>query len=220
MAAKGYKGIGMEGLIARWYDKNASRHSMEQYRTWAEGLSEWIAEDKKILEIAPGPGYLSIELAKRGFSHITGLDISKTFVEIAAENAKSAGVRVDFIQGNASNMPFEQRTFDTIICTSAFKNFSEPVKALQEMHRVLTPHGVAWIGDMRYDISVPAINEYVNKDMKATGFNAFMLKSSFKYFLRKRAYTRDEFIEFISRTGFRDYEIKEMPLGFEISLKK
>jgi 2-polyprenyl-3-methyl-5-hydroxy-6-metoxy-1,4-benzoquinol methylase len=40
-----------------------------------------------VLEVAPGPGYLSIEIAKLGNYNVTGLNLTKTFVEIAQSNA-------------------------------------------------------------------------------------------------------------------------------------
>src|ERR1022692_2009630 len=83
------------------------------------------------------PGYFSIELAKLGPYSIAGLDISHTFVELARKKAAKAGVHVDFRQGNASQMPFANDTFDFLLCRAAFKNFGQPVRALQEMCRVL-----------------------------------------------------------------------------------
>ena len=139
MRSKGYKGAGMDGLIACQYDKIARRYMAELYRTWAQELSEGLAEDSRVLEIAPGPGYLAIELAKRRNVRITGLDVSENFVAIALGNAKRAGVDIDFQQGNASFMPFENEKFDLLMCTSSFKNFSEPLEALNEMYRVLKP---------------------------------------------------------------------------------
>ena len=53
-------------------------------------LSERLRPGGDVLEVAPGPGYLAIELAKRGYS-VTALDISKSFVEIARGNADRAG---------------------------------------------------------------------------------------------------------------------------------
>src|ERR1700747_3794031 len=98
-----------------------------------------LSQDKgyKGMGCAPGPGYLAIELAKRGQYAMTGLDISKTFVEIASANARRASVEVDIQQGNASAMPFADNTFDLILCRAAFKNFSQPLEAMNEMHRVL-----------------------------------------------------------------------------------
>lgn len=54
-----------------------------------------------MLEVAPGPGFLAIELAKLGSYHIVGLDVSKSFVRIATENATKAGVEVTFREGDA-----------------------------------------------------------------------------------------------------------------------
>jgi ubiquinone/menaquinone biosynthesis C-methylase UbiE len=88
-----------------------------------------------VLEIAPGPGYFAIELAKLGDYRITGLDISKTFVKIAKRNAAQANVRMDFHQGNASGMSFKSDSFDFLLCRAAFKNFGAPLGALREMHR-------------------------------------------------------------------------------------
>lgn len=119
---KSYKGIAMEGFIARWYAKNTHKN-MEQYKNWAKLVSENISEDSKVLEVAPGPGYLSIELVKLGNYKVTGMDISKTFVEIEKTNAREAGVIAEFVQGDASNMPFDNETFNFIICTAAFKNY-------------------------------------------------------------------------------------------------
>src|SRR4051812_36799524 len=112
-AQKGYKGIGMEGPIATWYAKS-TQNNIEDYKKDAEKVAACVPEEAAVLELAPGPGYLSIELAKLGNYKITGLDISKKFVEIARENAKEAGVEIDFRQGDASRMPFDDQTFDFI----------------------------------------------------------------------------------------------------------
>ena len=119
---KSYKGMAMEGFIARWYAKN-TKANREQYKNWAKKVAENVADGGYVLEVAPGPGYLSIELAKLGEVEVTGLDISKTFVEIAQTNAMEAGVKIEFREGDASNMPFDNESFDFIICTAAFKNF-------------------------------------------------------------------------------------------------
>src|SRR6266496_5709380 len=95
-------------------------------------------------------GYHAIEVAKLGFT-VTGLDISATMVEIATDGASRAGVRAEFRRGDASAMPFEDGSFDVVVCQAAFKNFRRPVTALNEMHRVLRPGGVAVVQDMNHD---------------------------------------------------------------------
>ena len=90
-----------------------------------------------MLEVAPGPGFLAIELAKRGFMY--AVDISKTLVEIARRNAAAERVNVCFELGNAAALPVKDASVDFVVCRAAFKNFTEPVKALAEMRRICAP---------------------------------------------------------------------------------
>ncbi len=120
---RGYKGIGMEGGIARHYARLTAT-SIDELRLLARSIAEGLPAGARVLEVAPGPGFLAIELARLGSFEIVGLDISKTFVAMAAENARNAGVDVTFLHGNASAMPFESDAFDFIVCRAAFKNFS------------------------------------------------------------------------------------------------
>ena len=220
MSSRGHKGIGMDGFIARQYDKSARRDMAELYRAWATKLSEGLAEGDKVLEVAPGPGYLAIELAKRRNVRIIALDISETFVAIARRNAQSAGVDIDFQHGNASRMPFENEEFDFLMCTSSFKNFSEPLKALNEMHRVLKPGGRAWISDLRRDVSNETIDSFVNDTMKISGLGGAFMKYTFKHTLRPRALTRAQFKELIAKTPFIKVEITENAMDLEVLLDK
>jgi ubiquinone/menaquinone biosynthesis C-methylase UbiE len=175
--------------------------------------------DSRILEVAPGPGYLSIELAKRGPYEITGLDVSKTFVQIAGDNARKEAVTIDFRQGNASAMPFAANSFDLILCRAAFKNFSQPVEAINEMYRVLKPGGRAFILDLRKDASMEDINAYI-KRADLGWINALLYKVTFRHLLIPRAYSKAEFIEMASRSHFGVSQINEVELGFEIVLRK
>ncbi len=85
MAAKAYIGLGMEGAIARWYEKNTAR-DMEEFRRLAGRIAGLLPAGSAVLEVAPWPGFLAVELARRGFA-VTGLDISRTFIELGRRNA-------------------------------------------------------------------------------------------------------------------------------------
>ena len=119
---KAFKGAGMEGWIARWYARTR-QNEMEDFRQRARTIAARLRGGSSLLEVAPGPGYFAIELAKLGNFQITGLDISRTFVEIATENARNAGVKVDFRLGNASAMPFAGESFVFVFFSAAFKYF-------------------------------------------------------------------------------------------------
>ena len=192
---------------------------MDDFKELARRAADQLPPRARVIEVAPGPGYFAIELAKLGNYEISGLDISKTFVEIARANAAEAHVRIDFQHGNAADMPFAGDTFDFLFCRAAFKNFSEPVRALNEMHRVLKPGGQALIIDLRGDASKKSIREAVDQ-MHLGAVNTMMTKLTFRFMLLKRAYTKPEFEEMIAETEFRGVEIREDLLGFEIVLTK
>jgi ubiquinone/menaquinone biosynthesis C-methylase UbiE len=172
-----------------------------------------------VLEVAPGPGYFSIELAKLGSYSITGLDISRTFVEIADKKATEAGVHVDFRQGNASSMPFADDTFDFLLCRAAFKNFGQPVRALQEMCRVLKPGGRGLVIDLRGDATPESMNQAVDA-MGLNKVNKVVTKLIFRFSLVKNAYTKDQFQHMLAQTNFRAVDIHEEEMGFEIWMTK
>lgn len=216
---KGYKGAPMEGFIARWYA--GIRRSGSQIADWrkqAAQLTADLPDGADILEVAPGPGYFSTEMARLNRFHVTGLDISHTFVEIASENARQAGVSVDFQQGDASHMPFAAGSFDLIICQAAFKNFSRPLEAINEMYRVLRDGGTAIIQDMWKEASAASIRAEVNA-MRLNPMNAFMTTQSLKS-LRRRAYTREQFERLANDSAFGGGEIETQGIGMEMRLKK
>lgn len=215
---KAYKGLGMEGGIARWYAKTTMR-DMDQFKQLATRLSEELPGGGKVLEVAPGPGYLAVELARQSRYQVKGLDISKTFVEIAKRNAGEAKVPVDFRRGNVSDMPFSANSFDLVVCRAAFKNFSQPVKAVSEMYRVLKPGGRALIIDLRRDVSMKTIGQYVNQ-LGVGRWSALMMKLTFRFMLIRRAYTKSQFSQFIARSPFGRYALTENPIGFEVWLYK
>lgn len=216
--AKAYKGWGMEGATAKWY-AILTKKSLEDFKKLAARVAERVGASGSVLEVAPGPGYFAIELAKLGNYQVRGLDISQTFVEIARQNAAKAGVQVEFLRGNASQMPFEENRFDFAVCRAAFKNFTDPLGALNEMHRVLKPGGTALIIDLRRDATWESINGAVN-GMNLGAVNSAITKLTFRLMLLKRAYTRPELQRFLIQTKFAACDIRENPMGFELSLAK
>jgi len=218
--AKGYKGTGMEGFIARQYDKTARRYMVPLYRRWAAEVSQRLQDNSAVLEIAPGPGLLAIELARLRPLKIVGIEISRTFVEIARANARAAGVKVDLREGDVASMPFPDESFDFIMCTSSFKNFAEPQKALDEMHRVLKSGARAWINDLRHDVSDSTINRFVKEELKMGGFAGAFMKYTFRSTLRPRALTKTQFEKHVSLSRFNKVTITENEMDLDVLLEK
>jgi ubiquinone/menaquinone biosynthesis C-methylase UbiE len=202
----------MEGGVARWYDRT-TRKDMSEFRQLAARIAALMPAGGSVLEVAPGPGFLSIELARRGLE-VRAIDISKTFVEIARRNAAAEGVKVRFQLGNAAALPIEDASVDFVVCRAAFKNFSEPVKAMAEMRRVLRPGGTTLLGDMRRDVSVAEIRRFVD-GLGVSRLNRWFMMLTFRGMLIRRAYPVEEIRRMAIAAGWTDPRIEVTPLGFE-----
>ena len=212
------KDLGITGWFTRWYDKNTREKRLGEMQEYAHEVKKHLSDNANVLEIAPGPGYFSIELAKMGKFNITGVDISNDFIEICKINAKQENVNITFLQGNVSSMQFEDGTFDFIFCSAAFKNFKEPIVALKEMYRVLKSNGIVLIVDMNHDTQKEKLAEEAAKISKS-GFERWFMKNTFKS-LCKGAYSKKEIDEMIKQTLFNKNEIKEVGISLYIYLYK
>jgi ubiquinone/menaquinone biosynthesis C-methylase UbiE len=209
----------MEGMTARWYARQRGTPSqLALYREQAARLTAGLADGATVLEIAPGPGFHAIEVARLGRFPVTGLDISRTMVEIARENATAAGVAVDFRLGDASAMPFADDSFDVIVCQAAFKNFRQPVSALDEMHRVLRPGGLAVIQDMRREASTADIDREVRKQ-ELGAVNGFIVRRILAW-LRSRAHSAAQFERLAAESRFGSCATEANGIEIEVRLRK
>lgn len=217
-ADKGSRGAPMEGGIARWYAAGTGRDRRRIAEQAAEVLA-YAPESGDVLEIAPGPGYLSVELARTGRYTVSAVDISETFVRIAREEAARAGVEVAVRHGNAADLPYDDASFDFTVCCAAFKNFSDPAGAVAEMRRVLRPGGRALIVDLRPDVTRDAVATDVAR-MRTSAVNRLLIRFVLGTWLARRAHSRADFEGYARRAGFAGCEINETPMSLEVALRK
>jgi ubiquinone/menaquinone biosynthesis C-methylase UbiE len=213
---KPYKGPAMEGVIARWYARITARD--RGYHALAAEIAARLPPGARVLEVAPGPGYLAVELARRGL-RVTAVDISRSFVRIASDNARAAGVTIDACHGNASQLPCADGSFDFVVCRAAFKNFSDPLGALDEVYRVLAPGGRASIIDLRREASRDDIRAEVDA-MELGWLNTLWTRATFRWFLLKNAYAQDALEELVQRSRFGRGDVRRDGIGFDLRLEK
>lgn len=214
---KPYLGVQMEGPIATWYDRS-TRGRIPEFKRIAADIASWLPRGSAVLEVAPGPGFLAIELAKLGY-RVTGLDISRSFVEIAARNASKAGVDIEFRHGDVALMPFADASHDFAVCVAAFKNFPDPIAALDEIYRVLRPGGSASIQDLRKDVTEMEIDAEV-RGMRLGPVNTFITKWIFRTALVREAYTVDAVERLATRSRFGRSRLITTGIGFDLRLAK
>ncbi|GII65270.1 methyltransferase type 11 [Sphaerisporangium krabiense] len=208
----------MEGIVARWYTRQrSSADQLAAVRASAAHLAAGLRPKADILEVAPGPGFLAVELARLGHT-VSGLDASRSFVEIARRHAREAGVGLDMRHGDAAALPFADASFDLVACQAAFKNFGDPVGALNEMHRVLRPGGTAFVDDMNRDVTAAQVDEEV-RGMGLGPLSSLMTKIPLLG-LRRRAYSPARFRRLAADTAFRTCEIETHGITLQVRLTK
>ncbi|MBV1884484.1 MAG: bifunctional 2-polyprenyl-6-hydroxyphenol methylase/3-demethylubiquinol 3-O-methyltransferase UbiG [Pseudomonadales bacterium] len=146
----------MPTINNEWYEENA-----EQW--WEEGslmsilqslnpgrltyLDEIMAgqslkaAETRILDIGCGGGYMTEELAKKGFV-VSGVDPSPGSVASAKRHAEEVGFDVEYKVGRGEDLPFEDRQFDMVSCCDVLEHVSDLPKVISEISRVLKPDGI------------------------------------------------------------------------------
>ncbi len=93
------------------------------------------------LDVACGSGKLTAELARIGGPNgrVVGLDFSREMIAIARLHHRG----IEFMEGDALSLPFEDASFDAATIAFGLRNLSDPVRGLREMLRVVRPGGRA-----------------------------------------------------------------------------
>jgi len=94
----------------------------------------------RVLDVACGPGNFTRAFARAApGGQIVGLDASKTMLDRAL--AEGVPENVAYVRGDASSLPFPDESFDAVCCFAALYLIADPMRALDEIARVLAPGG-------------------------------------------------------------------------------
>ncbi len=149
--------------FTRLYDKYPNRIFVKWFKRIAENI-----KDRKIsgniLDLGTGPGRLPIEIAKQIHSvQIFGIDLSEDMIKIARKNAEKEGVgdRIKFKVASAYNTGFENNSIDLVVSTGMIHHLKDPLLAFNEIYRILSDGGEAWLYDGRKDATKAEFEETV-----------------------------------------------------------
>ena len=110
-------------------------------------FTEFLGLDKNmvILDLACGQGRHTLELARRGFRYVNGLDRSHFLIRKAKNICAAEGLTASFKEGDARKLPYQADTFDLVMILGNsfgyFESTEDDIKILKEVFRVLKPNG-------------------------------------------------------------------------------
>jgi demethylmenaquinone methyltransferase/2-methoxy-6-polyprenyl-1,4-benzoquinol methylase len=124
--------------VARHYDRTNSVLSLGNSLIWRVLTVRAVAPQagERILDLAAGTGTSSVALAKSG-AHVVAADFSAGMIEVGKRKHPS----IEFVQADATALPFKTGEFDAVTISFGLRNIVDPKKALKEMYRVLKPGG-------------------------------------------------------------------------------
>jgi SAM-dependent methyltransferase len=116
-----------------------------------------LGRHSRVLDVACGNGASAIHIAETFGCEVTGLDYSEENVKKAAELAMRRGIgrHAHFERGDSERMPFDDLSFDAIICECAFCTFPDKTAAAREFFRVARPGGHVGLSDITRAVTLP-----------------------------------------------------------------
>jgi SAM-dependent methyltransferase len=110
---------------------------------WAQNLVSLVRPGDRMLDVGCGTGIVTRRAAEiiGAQGTIVGLDISPDMLAVARSASIPEGVNVNWVEGDAADMTFEDEHFDVVLCQFAFMFMEDTAAALREMRRVLAPGG-------------------------------------------------------------------------------
>ncbi|MEM3405621.1 MAG: class I SAM-dependent methyltransferase [Candidatus Pacearchaeota archaeon] len=152
-----------------------------------------------------GVGNYVIIFSKYGYK-VTGIEISKSRLDIARKNCRKYKVKAKLILGDIKKMPFKNESFDIVFCHGVVEHFPDSEKGVRELYRVLKKNGKAMIS-VPNKITFFEINKYLqillgkilHKKIWRAGY--------------ERSFTKNQFEKILIKEGFKIKDFYKVEVG-------
>ena len=214
---------GVFNSVASKYDVMNDVMSLGVHRIWKDIMMDWLAPQagQKLLDVAGGTGDIAFRFLERsGFGHATVLDLTSSMLAEGRSRAEAQQMinEIDWVVGDAMNLPFEDNVFDVYTISFGIRNVTRPQVALKEAYRVLKPGGRImvlefsqipvplgqWFYD-RYSFNlIPKMGELIAND-----------RSSYQYLVEsiRKFPGQETFLGMVEAAGFENAKYRNLSLG-------
>lgn len=136
--------------VADKYDLMNDLMSAGMHRVWKSAMVSALSPPKnssdwRSIDVAGGTGDIAFKTVEASARNVraTVLDINSSMLQVGRDRAQKRGLAdfVDFVEGNAESLPFENNSFNAYTIATGIRNVPDIQKALEEAWRVLKPGG-------------------------------------------------------------------------------
>lgn len=106
---------------------------------WFDRHMNWPGKD--VLDLGCAGGFMAEAMAERG-ANVTGIDPAAAAVDAARRHARASGLRIGYDVGVGEALPYDDASFDAVVCVDVLEHVADLNRVLAEVARVLRPGGV------------------------------------------------------------------------------
>ncbi len=210
--------------ITPHYDRMNHLMSAGQDMMWRRfAVKRLPAETRKVIDIATGTGDLAIDIArKRKDVHVTGVDFVPKMLDLARSKTEKKNLlhRIDYREGDAMNLDFEDDSFDASTIAFGMRNIPDRQGAISEMKRLVRPGGKVIVLEMTFPKNMKMrgfFNWYLNNIIPVMGVLITGNKKAYNYLSEsiQDFLHPDQLSELFQNAGLN--KVKAIPLTFGIT---
>ena len=209
--------------VANKYDVMNDVMSVGIHRVWKEAMMDWLAPraGQKLLDVAGGTGDVAFKFLKRaGHGHATVCDLTEGMLVEGRKRAEAEALQdsLDWIVGDAMNLPFEENTFDVYTISFGIRNVTRPQEALNEAYRVLRPGGrlmVLEFSQLPNPMMQKAYDLYSFNVIPRMGQLIANDRDSYQYLVEsiRNFPDQDTFLGMVKQAGFENAKYRNLTMG-------
>ena len=209
--------------VANNYDIMNDVMSVGIHRIWKEAMMDWLAPraGQKLLDVAGGTGDVSFKFLKRaGHGNATVCDLTEGMLIEGRKRAEAEAMQdsLDWIVGDAMDLPFEDNTFDVYTISFGIRNVTRPQEALNEAYRVLRPGGrlmVLEFSQLPNPMMQAAYDSYSFNVIPQMGQLIAGDRDSYQYLVEsiRKFPNQETFLGMVKTAGFGNAKYRNLSLG-------